>query len=208
MSIKIAITDDHPLLIKGLKSMLQHHSDIVINNTYHNGKALLEGLAKSRPDILLLDIQMPEQSGDELARIITRKYPDVSIIALTNMEHEYYIRTLLQHNVRGYVLKSSDEQILLEAINTVFAGAQYFDPAIRKQATLAQKNPDNGPVLTRREKEVLELIARDYNSNDIAEHLFISKRTVDNHRLHLLLKLDVKGSASLVKKAIDLGLIK
>jgi len=208
MSIKIAIVDDHPLLIKGLQTMLQHAANIKVTGTYHSGKELFNGLKEHQPDVLLLDIQMHDQMGDEIAPMLTRNYPDMKILVLSNMEQEYYIKTMLNNGVTGYVLKSSDESILLEAIRTVNQGIQYFDPVIRKQVAKAQQNISKSPTLTRREKEILDLIAADLSSNEIAEKLFLSKRTVDNHRLNLLLKLDVKGSASLIKKAMDLGLIK
>ncbi len=208
MHIRISIVDDHPLLVKGLQSMLGQHEGIEIVGTYQNGRELLQGLREVQPDVLLLDIQLNGQSGDELAPLLQKDYPGMKVLALTNMEHEYYIKAMLQHGVMGYVLKSSDEIVLLEAIRTVYRDQPYFDPAIRRQAVNAQRKATLNPTLTRREKEILDLIAQDYNSNDIADKLFLSKRTVDNHRLHLLLKLDVKGSASLVKKAIDLGLIK
>lgn len=207
MPIRIAIVDDHPLLIKGLQTMLQHCEDIEITGTYNNGRELLHGLKSLQPDVLLLDIQMQGQMGDELAPILHKSYPNMMLLALTNMEHEYYIKTMISHGVRGYVLKSSDEFILLEAIRTVSRGIPYFDPGIRKQVAKAQRRVTKNPTLTKREKEILELIAADFSSQAIAERLFLSKRTVDNHRINLLLKLDVKGSASLVKKAIDLGLI-
>src|SRR5690606_37317821 len=158
---------DHPLLIKGLKSMLRYHDQVIIRGTYLNDRELIAGLGMVQPDILLLDIQMQGQSSDKLALLLRKKYPASSIIALSNMEQEYYIKTLLQHGVRGYVLKSSDVAILMEAIRTVYSGANYFDPAIRKVAVKAQKESGNSPIITRREKEVLELIAQDYNSNDI-----------------------------------------
>jgi DNA-binding NarL/FixJ family response regulator len=208
MSIRIAIVDDHPLLIKGLQTMLQHATDIEVTGTYQGGRELLNGLKECQPDVLLLDIQLQGQMGDELAPILYKAYPNMMILALTNMEHEYYIKAMLRHKVMGYVLKSSDEIVLLEAIRTVAKGLQYFDPTIRKQAVKVQRSVMENPTLTRREREILELIAINYSSNDIADKLFLSKRTVDNHRIHLLLKLDVKNSASLVKKAIDLGLIK
>jgi len=208
MSIKIAIVDDHPLLIKGLQSMLQHNPDMCITDTYSNGKELLEGLKQQVPDVLLLDIQMPGQGGDELMPLLHKHYPEMMILALTHMEHEYYIKTMMQHGVMGYILKSSNEAILLEAIRTVARGENYFDPAIRKLVAKTQSNITQSPTLTRREKEVMELLTLNYSSSEIAEKLFISKRTVDRHRENLLLKLDVKNVASLVKKAIDLGLIK
>jgi len=207
--MNIAIIDDHPLLIKGLQSMLGHYPDITITGTFLNGATLMESLKEEQPDVLLLDIQMEGQMGDELAPVLHRLYPEMMLLVLTNLEHRYYIKSMLQHGVRGYVLKSSDESILLEAIHTVARGDIYFDPSIRRQALKEQKNVGASfPSLTRREKEILRLLTLDYSSRDIAEKLFLSNRTVENHRMHLLQKLDVKNSASLIKKAMELGLIK
>jgi len=207
MSIKITIIDDHPLLIKGLQSMLGHHSDIEIIGAYRESTSLLRALQTDQPDVLLLDIQMQGQMGDELAPELHRLYPEVMILVLTNLEHRYYIRSMLQHGVKGYVLKSSDEQVLLEAIKTVARGKEYFDPVIRKQVLQEQKNNSFFPSLTRREKEILKMLTSNYSSQEIADHLCLSKRTVENHRTHLLQKLDVKNSASLIHKAMELGLI-
>lgn len=206
--IRIAIVDDHPLLIKGLRSMLQHCTDIEITGTYNNGRELLLGLQSIQPDVLLLDIQMQGQMGDELALLLHKGYPNMMVLVLTNMEHDYYIKTMLEYGIKGYVLKSSDEMILLEAVRTVSKGQEYFDPVIRKQVAKTQHGISQIPTLTRREKEILTLIASDLNSSDIATKLFLSKRTVDNHRANLLLKLDVKNTANLIKKALNLGLIK
>lgn len=207
MRIKITIIDDHPLLIKGLQSMLSYHPDMEIIGTYQDGEGLLKGLKEEQPDVLLLDIQMHGQMGDELAPVLHRLYPEIMVLVLTNLEHSYYIRIMLQHGVRGYVLKSSDEQILLEAIRTVAKGETFFDPIIRKQVMKERKSTELFPSLTRREKEILRLITSNYSSQDIADNLCLSKRTVENHRTHLLQKLEVKNSASLTRKAIELGLI-
>jgi DNA-binding NarL/FixJ family response regulator len=207
MSIKITIIDDHPLLIKGLQSMLSHHPDIDIIGTFQESTGLLKALQHDQPDVLLLDIQMQGQMGDELAPVIHRLYPEVMILVLTNLEHRYYIRSMLQHGVKGYVLKSSDEQVLLEAIRTVARGNEYFDPIIRKQVALEQKSNSFFPSLTRREKEILKMLTLNHSSQQIADSLCLSKRTVENHRTHLLQKLDVKNSASLIHKAMELGLI-
>ncbi len=209
MAIKIAIVDDHPVLLKGLRNILSYAPDIEIIGTYKDGKELLHALRVTQPDVLLLDIQMPGQKGDELAEIIDKQYPDIGIIIFTNLENLYYIKVMIRY-IKGYMLKSSDDSILLDAIRTVGRGGQYFDPAIRSQALHILSSSNNitrSPELTQREKEVLELIAKDYNSQEIAHELFISKRTVDSHRINLLLKLDVKNAAGLIKKAIELGLI-
>jgi DNA-binding NarL/FixJ family response regulator len=118
---------------------------------------------------------------------------------------------MLEKGVAGYVIKSSSESVLTEAIREVAAGHPYFDPMIREQAVDSLKrsksNNSNTLILTPREKEILQLLAENYNSNDIADRLYVSKRTVDFHRANLLLKLDVKNSSALIKKAIEMGLL-
>ncbi len=205
---KIAIVDDHPLLIKGLLSLFSHFEEVSVVGTYTNGTDLWKGLEEKQPDVLLLDIQLQGQMGDELAERLHDSYPGIGILVLTNMEHEYYIKAMLDNGVLGYVLKSSEESILIEAIKMVHLGGTYFDPSIRKQVLKIQSANNQQSVLTRREKEILQLIAAEYSSQEIADKLFISKRTVDNHRMNMFIKLDVKNAARLVKKGIDLGLIR
>jgi len=209
--MKIAIADDHPLVINGLHHILGNCPDMEIIGSYANGKELLLGLAMQQPDVLLLDIQMPGQTGDELAEIINEQYPAIKMLALTNQDNVYYIKNMLRKGVNGYILKTTREEILLDAIRTVNNGGQYLEPALKDkvlQDTLqARKQVSADPILSRREKEVLRLIALNLTSQQIADQLFISKRTVDNHRLSLLMKLGVKNVAALVKKAIQLGLI-
>lgn len=211
MSIKIVIADDHPLIISGLENMISKHSDIEVIATYGNGKALMEGLAAKKPDILLLDIHMPEQSGDEIAGTIAKKYPRIGIIALTNQDNIYYIKSMLQQGVSGYILKTLGEEILIEAIKTVYSGEQYFDPIIKgiiqQDKISTGRQTAHGTLLTNREREILKLIHSNFTSQEIADKLFLSKRTVDSHRLNLLFKLDVKNTGALVKKAMDMGLL-
>ncbi len=213
MSIKIIITDDHPLILNGLCNLLNHSEDMQVIAAYRNGKQLLEGLKTLQPDVLLLDIQMPEYSGEELAQIITQQYPDIRILALTNQDDINCIKNMLQAGVLGYVLKSASEEVLMEAIRKVHAGSQFLEPEVKDriiQHTIYNKQEQGAlkPVITRREKQVLELITANYTSQEIAQKLCISKRTVDNHRIGLLMKLGVKNAPGLVKKAIDMGLIK
>jgi len=211
-NIHIAIADDHPLILNGLKNMLRYCPDMTVVGTYPGGRALLQGLLQVKPDVLLLDIQMPDQSGEEVARIISGRYPEIKMLALTNLDHVHSIKSMLQQGVLGYVLKTASETILLQAIRTVYRGEQFLEPELKEkvlQHALSTKQQQGAldAVLTRREKQVLQLIASDHTSQEIAEKLCVSKRTVDNHRIGLLLKLGVKSSPSLVKKAIDLGLL-
>ncbi len=209
--IKIAIADDHPLVINGLRHILGNSSDMEIIGTYNNGDELLAGIAINEPDVLLLDVQMPGQTGDELAVIITGEYPMIKMIALTNLDNVYYIKTMMRSGVHGYILKTTREEILLEAIRTVYGGDQYLEPVLKEKvlvdALQAKKQGSAAPILSRREKEVLQYIAANLTSQQIADKLFVSKRTIDSHRLNLMLKLEVKNSAAMVKKALQMGLI-
>lgn len=209
--IKTAIVDDHPMLLKGLQGILSCAPFIEVTGVYGSGKELLENIGHQQPDILLLDIQMPGQKGDELASVLHKQYPDIKIIFFTNQEQNYYIRSMMENGVMGYLLKTCDEVTLLDAIQIVYSGDPYYDPMIRSQIAQIQQTNNAGPKnprLTKRELEILQLIAQNCNSKDIAAKLCMGKRTVDNYRIALLLKLDAKNSASLVKTALDLGLIK
>lgn len=207
MKIKIAIVDDHPMLLKGMQGILGCVPNIEITGAYLSGKELLADINLNRPDVLLLDIQMAGQTGEDLAMVLQEQYPKIKILAFTNQEQTYYIRSMIGHGVMGYVLKTCDEETLLKAIETIYKGGQYFDPMIRGQVSQIMSTARQ-PRLTRREKEILQLIAENYSSKEIGERLCMGKRTVDNYRIALLLKLDAKNSAGLVKTAIDLGLIK
>ena len=116
MPIRIAITDDHPLVIIGLTQVLSQHAHIAVEGKYHSGAALLAGLEQTLPDVLLLDIQLPDMQGNELARIISRKYPSVRILALTSLDNTFHAKDMLQQGCLGYLLKNTDPQILVQAI--------------------------------------------------------------------------------------------
>jgi DNA-binding NarL/FixJ family response regulator len=210
MQIRVSIADDHPLIINGLKQILESCDDISIIATYSDGADLLNGLTTTQPDVLLLDIHMPKASGEEVAPEISRKYNAIKIIALTNQDNVYYLKTMMQYGAAGYVLKTSGADMIIEAIRAVHSGQTFIDPVLKEKLVedaLSAKRQTSAPQLTRREKEVLELIASNFSSKEIAEQLFLSKRTIDNHRLSLLLKLEVKNSAALIRKAMQMGLI-
>lgn len=211
MKIKIAIADDHPLVINGLHHILGNCTDMEVIGSYPSGKELLADLMIKQPDVLLLDISMPGQTGDELAEIISEKYPDIKMLALTNLDNVYYIKNMLRKGVHGYILKTTREEILLNAIRSVHRGEQFLEPVLKEKvvhdALLAKRQVAANPILSRREKEVLQFIASNLTSQQIADKLFVSKRTIDNHRLSLLMKLDAKNVAALVKKGIQMGLI-
>ncbi len=210
--IKVVITDDHPLVIKGLQNMLDHVAHVAIIDTCQNGAELLTSLEKNIPDVLLLDIQMPDQNGDELARIIKKEYHSVRILALTGFDTPFYVRSMLQSGCLGYLIKNTGQKTLLEAIETVYRGEQYIEERLQEvllnnMLKLRKQRTSADPVLTRREKDVLRLVVDEYTSQEIADTLYLSLRTVEKYRLHLLQKLQVKNTVGLVKAALELNLL-
>lgn len=211
MSIKVFIADDHPIVLEGIQKILADCTDISIDRAFFNGHDLLEGLKSEQPDVLLLDIQMPGKQGDEIADRIHKDYPAVAVLALTNLDQSFHVQNMFKSGAKGYLLKSSGKEKIIDAIKSVNKGDQYVDPLMREQMVLDMldsrvKNAST-PALTEREKEVLQLIVDELTSPEIAERLFISQRTVEHHRDNLLFKLDVKNTAGLVKKALQLKLV-
>ena len=205
--INVAIADDHSIVLNGLQKILALHTDIKVTDVYLNGDSLLEGLEIKQPDVLLLDIQMPGKNGIELAGIISKKFPDVKMIALTNVDILVQVKKMLQKGCLGYLLKDASPEILVEAIKTVHTGEQFLYESLSKQL-VNNFFSQNSKQLTRREKEILQLITEEHTNQEIADKLYLSLRTVENHRNNLLQKLDVKNTAGLVKIAIQEGLVK
>ena len=205
--IKLAITDDQVIILNGLQKILADVPNIRITGVYNNGDELLEGIAKEQPDVLLLDIQMPGKSGIELAAIITKIYRDIKIIALTNIDVVAQIKKILQQGVMGYLLKDANPATIINAIETVYGGEQYIQEQLRQQLLNSLSASNARQIVTRREKEILQLIVDEFTNQEIADKLFLSLRTVENHRNNLLQKLDVKNTAGLVKVAIQEGLV-
>jgi DNA-binding NarL/FixJ family response regulator len=205
--IRVAMADDHLIVLNGLEKILTGFAEIEVTGTYTNGDLLLEGLTTSQPDVLLLDIQMPGKNGIELAGIIAKKYPAIQMIALTNVDILVQVKKMLKQGTMGYLMKDVSPDILFNAITTVHGGEQFIDERLKKQLL---NNFSAGPgdrLITRREKEILQLITEEYTNPEIAGKLHISPHTVENHRNHLLQKLGAKNTAGLVKAAIEQGLI-
>jgi len=214
MKIKVTIVDDHTIVLNGLRKMLSGKTDIELLSVYNSGDALLNGLRRQQPDVLILDLEMPDIKGADLARMITRQYPEVAILVLTNMNQPYYLNLLLRHGAKGYLLKNTDMQTLHDAIVSIHQGQCYIDSYFEGQ-DISLAMPDGGeqkkrntPLITKRETEVLELIAEGLTSNEIAKKLFIALSTVENHRINLFMKFDVKNAIMLVRKGLQLGIIK
>jgi DNA-binding NarL/FixJ family response regulator len=158
-----------------------------------------------------MDIQMPEISGIDLCKQITKQHPSVKIIAFTSFDDSNYVKQIFRSGAKGYLLKNSDKQTIVKAVETVMQNEEYMDDAIKKillqESITGQRRSIFEVPLTKREKEILKLIADGLSSQEIANKLFISLRTVETHRLNLNQKLDVKNTAGLVKEALKRGFI-
>lgn len=210
MAINVVITDDHPLAVAGLSDIVNKMPNIRVTGCYHNGDSLLKGLQQNLPDVLLLDLKLPDYEGVELMEIIRKQYPALRVIAITSYDAPIYVKLMMQAGCNGYLLKNTDISNLTHAIQEVYYGKTFIDPLLKegqKPGPLTGKNIGK-PVLTRREADVLQLIAEEYTNKEIADKLYLSLRTIEKHRFTLLNKFGAKNTAGLVKHAIELGLIK
>ncbi len=205
MKIKVFITDDHYMVIEGIRSLLQNEKDVEWMGHASNAESCMAFLQQQQPDIILMDISMPGKSGIELCKEVKEKYPNVFVIGLSTFNQQSFIHKMMENGASGYVLKNATQQELMEAITTVAKGKTYLSD--EAASVLKKSETSEMPLITRREKEVLTLIAEGMTNGEIAEKLFISGATVDTHRKNLLLKFQAKNTASLVKTAVQMQLI-
>lgn len=209
--IKIIIADDHTMFLQGIVSLLENEENINILGVAPNGKEVFKIIDSALPDILLLDISMPEMDGIEVTKIIKQQFPSVKILIISTHSNIQMIAKLIRMGVEGYLLKNAEKEELLHAIYTINKGGNYFCKEVEG------KNDDNNSKiksetsqiteLSSREKEILILIAQEFTGNEIAEKTFITLNTVNTHRRNLISKLNVKNTAGLVKYAIEYGLL-
>ena len=204
MATKVFIVDDHYMVIEGIRSLLQNEKGVEWAGHATNAASCLAFLQQQQPDIILMDINLPDKSGIDLCKEVKEKYPSVFIVGLSTFNQQSFIQKMMDSGASGYVLKNASQEELMEAIETVIKGKIFLSD---EAAQSLQKRENVNIVLTRREKEVLELIAEGMTNNVIAQKLFISPATVDTHRKNLLAKLEAKNTASLVRMATQLQLI-
>ncbi len=206
--LHIHLVDDHSLFREGLKFLLSNCDFIASIDESENGKIFLDKLSTTTPDVVLMDIQMPEIDGITASRLALAKNPDLKIIALSMYAEEEYYSKMIDVGVRGFLLKNSQFEDVQKAILEVYEGNNYFSQEIldRIMANMSKKKESLAIDLTEREIEVLYNICKGFSNQEIADELFISKRTVDKHRENLLLKTEAKNTAGLVVFAIKNGI--
>ena len=199
MATRVFIVDDHYMVIEGIRSLLQNEKGIEWTGHAMNADSCMAFLRQQQPDVILMDINLPDKSGIDLCKDVKAKYPGIFIVGLSTFNQQSFIQRMMDNGASGYVLKNATQEELMEAITTVLKGKTFLS----EEASLSLRKTEAAgkPVLTRREKEVLELIAEGLTNGEIAEKLFVSVTTVDTHRKNLLAKFDAKNTAELVKLA-------
>jgi len=206
--VTILLADDHAIVRQGLKLILSSHADLQVVGEAANGREAVELAGKLRPDIVLLDVQMPELNGIEATRQMVAANPRIRILVLSMHKEAVYVREILRAGARGYILKDAIDTELLSALRSVANGDGYISPAV--SGALNDKVKDlNDPVglLSAREREVLLLIADGKTNKEIATRLNLSVYTVDSHRGKIMEKLNLHSAGELVRFAIKNGLV-
>lgn len=204
--LKVLVVDDHPMVLEGMQAMLSQIDFVEVSGLASNAYQAMELLKADIPDIVITDINMPEISGIELTAKIKKEYPIVKIIAMSTFNERNYISQMIAHGASGYLLKSASKEEIEDALLTVSSNKLYMSLSL-ELGRQEQEDINNVPTLTRREKEVLILIAEGFTNPQIAERLFISPYTVDSHRKNLLTKFVVSNTAGLIKLAAKYGFI-
>jgi DNA-binding NarL/FixJ family response regulator len=210
----VFIIEDHELVRKGINSIISADESLEIIGQYDKPTIALEDIASGKlPDLIIMDISMPEMNGLEAAKIIAEKYPSIKVIILSMHKDEAYVIEGLTFNIHGYVVKDSVADEILVAIDRVKNGGKFFSNDVINTALGSyktkrkEKKQQERIQLTKRELEVLNDIANGLKSQEIADKLYISERTVEAHRGNIMKKLQAKNMAELIKKAMSLGLI-
>lgn len=202
--LKIFVADDHPLLLEGLLYMLKSRENFLIVGQAADGKEALKKIRELNPDIAILDIQMPKLDGLEVSKIILKEKLGTKIIILTMFKDEELIKKVINLGIKGYVLKENAVNDIVNCIESVADGKFFISPQVSdillKQKQNEKKTDED--ILTTSERKILDLIALEKSSKEIADELFISVKTVENHRSNICKKLGITGNSALLKYAL------
>lgn len=208
MSVRVFIVDDHPMVVAGLHSLLGGLKNIEVAGAVSTAFEAIPFLKKNKADLILLDINLPDISGIDLCKKIHKEFPGIKIIGISTFSERSYISRMIENGASGYLIKSASAEEIAEAIETVLEGKMYVSVSLEHVVKPLSVLPSESfPALTKREKEILQLISEGLTNNQIAEKLFISPLTVDSHRKNLLTKLNANNTASLIKIAVQNGLV-
>jgi DNA-binding NarL/FixJ family response regulator len=201
--ISIFIIDDHPVVVTGLTALLKNFNEVKVAGSACNGIEAIQFLKSNAVDLVLLDINLPDISGIDLCKKINKEFQGIKILGISTFGERSYISRMIENGASGYLMKNASEKEIWEAIQTVMAGKLYLSISMEKSNNTYAEIP----AITKREKEILSLIAEGYTTNQMAEKLFISPLTVESHRKNLLMKLNVNNTASLIRTAVTMNLV-
>lgn len=213
-TVRILIAEDHTIVRKGLCSLLKNEKDIDVIGEAENGKEAIKQVEELNPDVVVMDISMPLLNGLDATRQIKKRFPEVKVLVLTVHSNEEYISEILKAGASGYIVKKAAPEELVAAIHAISRGNSFLSPSVSKsvikkflQVAGAEAGLEKSSLLTEREREVLQLIAEGHSTRKIAEFLFISVKTIEAHRSHIMEKLDLHNIADLTRYAIRTGII-
>jgi two-component system nitrate/nitrite response regulator NarL len=208
--ISLAIVDDHQIVIDGLKSLLQGHPNFIVNIESNHPEKMEKLLTSVEIDILITDIMMPLMNGAQLAKMVKLNFPNIKVLALSMSGQGDLVNQMIDDSdISGYVLKNLGKQELITALEKIANGGVYFSEEVLEEMMKAseRKKTVDEIHLTLREIEIIRLIEKEYNNKQIAEHLFISERTVETHRKNIFRKTQTSGLIGLIKYAYENKLI-
>ena len=213
--IRVLIADDHTMFVDGIESILKSEPNIVTVGRCFDGRSVLEFIRNHEIDLILLDVNLPEINGIEVCKEVTEFFPNVKVLAISMFNEESFVSEILNNGAKGYILKNTGREELIKAIQIIYDGQTYFSKEVTEtimkglmnQRKASSKNPQMLPKISRREKEILKLIVEEYTTQEMADKLFISLKTVESHRSSLLAKLNARNTAGLVRIALENNLI-
>jgi len=206
--IKLLIADDHKILLDGFISLFQDIEHIQVVATAINGIEVLDKVAETRIDIALLDVNMPLMNGVETCKQLSQKFPDIKVIALSMHKENSFVERMKRFGAKGYMLKDDSTEELIKAIQTVYDGGTYYSSRVQSSSVISKRSsPFDLNKISKREVEILTLIAQGFSNKEVSKQLYLSVHTIDSHRKNMLNKFQAKNSADLVRKALEKGLI-
>jgi DNA-binding NarL/FixJ family response regulator len=198
--IRVNIVDDHKILVEGLRKLIEESGAITVTQIAYNADECRKQLRYELPDVLLLDVNLPDTDGVTLCEELKKLYPNLRILALTSYGEYTVVRRMMESGASGYILKNAMSEEVIAGIETVANGNEF----LCHEVDMMMKKKDNNEIwLSQRERDLLKLVVEGYTNPEIADKIFLSPETIKGYRKNLLLKLDAKNTASLVKKAIE-----
>jgi DNA-binding NarL/FixJ family response regulator len=205
--VKVYLVDDHAILLDGVRSLLSSTDEYEVVASAGTAEEAVKYLQANPVDILISDYSLPGMDGLDLVRIMQRIKPELKIIIMSMHDEAHLVKEILKEGIKGYLLKKDSQKELTAALEQVRAGKIYLSNEINSLLISNLQNPDEGKLLTEREREILKLIAREYTNKDIAEELFISERTVETHRKNIFRKTKTSSLVGLIKFAYANNLV-